>query len=50
MLYSNIIHYVAIVAWAQKRYTINDTLISKKGNNFTKYANIEFLAWKKYML
>jgi hypothetical protein len=50
MLYSNIIHYIAIVAWAKKRYTINDTLIIQRNNNFSSYAMIESLAWKKYML
>lgn len=47
---NNITQYLAVVTWAQKRYTINDTLIIKKGNDFTKYSKIEFLAWKKYML
>ena len=41
--------YLAIVAWAMKRYTRKGSLAIYAGNYPTAYSRIETLAWHRYM-
>ena len=41
--------YLAIVAWAMKRYTRDGSLAIYAGNYPTAYSRIETLAWHRYM-
>ena len=41
--------YLAIVAWAMKRYTREGSLAIYAGNYPTAYSRVEALAWHRYM-
>ena len=41
--------YLAIVAWARKRYTRDGRLVISVGMMRSRYSAIEDLAWKRYM-
>ena len=41
--------YLAIVAWAVKRYTREGSLAIYAGNYPTAYTRVETLAWHRYM-
>lgn len=44
----NIDKYLKLVVWAQKRYTIDHTLIVSVGVKPSIYSRIEQLAFRKY--